>query len=158
MVAGQLAGLDGVFVPSGSRSGSHAATKAPAGPGGQDTAAWLLHPPGFTHWSLVHSYFKAERSKTELERNYNFHPVPCYCLLQSCTNVGLSGSGPTSPHWSQLRTYLQVTRGKTQVVAAPGHLPWPLLGATGTSCSHGRGHCCTLTMHSRFYCRSTYSF
>ena len=110
------------------------------------------------HWSLVHSYFKAERSKTELERNYNFHPVPCYCLLQSCTNVGLSGSGPTSPHWSQLRTYLQVTRGKTQVVAAPGHLPWPLLGATGTSCSHGRGHCCTLTMHSRFYCRSTYSF
>lgn len=49
VAAGRLARLDEVFVPSGRRSGSHAGTKAPTGPGAQDAAAWLLHPPGFTH-------------------------------------------------------------------------------------------------------------
>lgn len=64
--------------------------------------------------------------------------------------MGLRGSGPTKTLWPPLCAYLCVTHGKTKLVNVPGHLPWPLSGATGLSCSHGWGHCCMLTVHSHF--------
>jgi len=144
VAAGWLTALDEVFVPSGSRSGSHAATKAPVGPGGWDAAAWLLHPPGFTRRSLVRSHFKADRSKMDLERNYNFCPVTCCSFLHSRTCVGLSRSGCRRP----------VCLSSSDSVAKPslwllqGPLPWALPGPLGTSCSRGRGHGCALAVHS----------
>lgn len=78
VAAGYLTGLEKVFISSGSRIGFYAVTKASMGPGGQDAAAWVLHPSGSNHQSLACSYLKSDRNKTDLEKSYNF--LPCSLL------------------------------------------------------------------------------
>lgn len=129
----------------------------------QGQVARLWQPGSCTHQASpiglwFHTCFKEDRSKRVLERNCNFCPVPCCSLLHSCTNAGLSGSGPARPAGLSCVPIFSQQCGKTHLIAAPGHLHQPLPNTTGTSCSHSQGHCCMLAMQSHFYCRRTYYF